>query len=89
MPQHGAHTRTFENPGAYTLLCNLHPGMLGYLVITPSTWFARTDPKGKFRMNHVPSGTYRITAWAPRQAPVTQQVTVAEGDVEIHFDLHR
>jgi hypothetical protein len=40
-------------------------------------------------MNHVPSGTYRITAWAPRQAPVTQEVTVAEGDVEIHFDLHR
>ena len=89
MPQHGVHARTFENPGAYTLLCNLHPGMIGYLVITPSTWFARTDPKGKFRMNHVPSGTYRITAWAPRQAPVTQEVTVAEGDVEIHFDLHR
>ena len=40
-------------------------------------------------MKHVPSGTYKVTAWAPRQAPITQSVTVADGDVTINFDLHR
>ena len=40
-------------------------------------------------MKHVPSGTYKITAWAPRQTPVTQSVTVADGDVTVNFDLHR
>ncbi len=89
IPQNGAHFRVFKNPGAYSLLCNLHPGMLGYLVVTPSTWFARTDAKGKFEMKHVPSGTYKITAWAPRQTPVTQSVTVANGDITVNFDLHR
>jgi plastocyanin len=89
IPQNGAHSRTFKNPGAYSLLCNLHPGMLGYLLVTPSTWFARTDSKGKFEMKHVPSGTYRATAWAPRQTPVTQSVTVTTGDVTLNFDLHR
>ncbi|MDP9036235.1 MAG: carboxypeptidase regulatory-like domain-containing protein [Myxococcota bacterium] len=89
IPQNGAHTRTFKTAGAYSLLCNLHPGMLGYLVVTPSTWFARTDGKGRFEMKHVPSGSYRVTAWAPRQAPVTQPVTVADGDVTVNFDLHR
>jgi len=89
LPQNGAHARVFKNPGAYTLLCNLHPGMLGYLVVTPSTWFARTDAKGKFEMKHVPSGTYKVTAWAPRLPPVTQSVTVANGDVTVNFDLHR
>jgi plastocyanin len=89
IPQNGAHTRVFKAPAVYSLLCNLHPGMIGYLVVTPSTWFARTDAKGKFEMKHVPSGTYHITAWAPRQAPVTQSVTVADGDVTINFDLHR
>jgi hypothetical protein len=63
--------------------------MLGYLLVTPSTWFARTDAKGNFSMKHVPAGTYKVTAWAPRQAPVTQTVTVADGDVNVHFDLHR
>jgi plastocyanin len=89
IPQNGAHARTFKNPGAYSLLCNLHPGMLGYLLVTPSTWWAKTDAKGKFVMKHVPNGTYKVTAWAPRQAPTTQSVTVADGDTTINFDLHR
>ena len=89
IPQNGAHVRVFKNPGAYSLLCNLHPGMLGYLLVTPSTWFAKADAKGAFTMKHVPAGTYKATAWAPRQSPVTQPVTVSDGDVTIHFDLHR
>ncbi len=87
--QNTNHARAFPNPGAYTLLCNLHPGMLGYLLVTPSPWFARTDAKGKFALKHVPPGTYKVTAWAPRQAPITQNVTVTDGDVTIDFDLHR
>jgi plastocyanin len=89
IPQNGAHVRTFKSPGAYSLLCNLHPGMLGYLVVTPSTWFARADSKGKYLMKHVPNGTYKLTAWAPREAPMTQSVTVADGDVTVNFDMHR
>jgi plastocyanin len=89
IPQNGAHARVFKTPGAYSLLCNLHPGMLGYLLVTPSTWYVRADGKGHFDMKHVPSGTYKVTAWAPRQAPVTQSVTVADGDVTVTFDLHR
>lgn len=89
IPQNGAHVRVFKEPGAYSLLCNLHPGMLGYLLVTPSTWTARADGKGKFVMKHVPSGTYKVTAWAPRLQPTTQSVTVADGDVTALFDLHR
>jgi plastocyanin len=89
IPQNGAHVRVFKAPGAYSLLCNLHPGMLGYLLVTPSTWAARGDAKGKFAMKHVPSGTYRITAWAPRQTPLTKSVIVADGDVTVNLDIHR
>jgi plastocyanin len=89
LPQNGAHYRVFKNPGAYSLLCNLHPGMLGYLLVTPSPWYAKTDAKGNFLMKHVPTGTYKVTAWAPRQAPETQSVTVTESGATLHFDLHR
>jgi plastocyanin len=87
--QNEARARLFAKSGAYSLLCNLHPGMLGYLLVTPSTWFARTDANGKFALQHVPNGTYKVTAWAPRQTPITQNVTVADGDVTLHIDLHR
>jgi hypothetical protein len=30
-----------------------------------------------------------VSAWAPRQAIVTQSVTVTESDVTANFDLHR
>jgi plastocyanin len=89
IPQNGAHVRIFKTPGAYSLLCNLHPGMLGYLLVTPTAWHVRTDAKGHFDLKHVPSGTYKVTAWAPRQTPVTQSVTVGDGDVTVNFDLHR
>jgi len=89
IPQNGAHTHVFKTPGAYSLLCNLHPGMLGYLLVTPSTWHVRADGKGHFDMKHVPNGMYKATGWAPRQTPVTQTVTVANGDVTLTFDLHR
>jgi plastocyanin len=87
--QNAGHARVFPNPGAYSLLCNLHPGMLGYLLVTPSAWFARTDAKGSFALKQVPAGTYKLTAWAPRQTPVTQSITVADGDTTVNFDLHR
>jgi plastocyanin len=89
IPQSGSHVRTFKQPGAYSLLCNLHPGMLGYLFVTPSAWAVRTDGKGHYAMKHVPAGTYRVTAWAPREAPVTQSVTVADADVTSNFELHK
>ncbi len=89
IPQSGAHTRTFDHPGAYTLLCNLHPGMIGYLLVVPSTHFVRVDAKGKFTMKGVPVGTYDVSAWAPRLKPVTQSVTVTESDVTANFELHR
>jgi plastocyanin len=89
IPQNAAHARTFSSPGSYSLLCNLHPGMLGYLLVTPSPWFARTDAKGKFALKHVPPGTYKVTGWAPRQTPVTETVTITDGDASLNFDLHR
>jgi plastocyanin len=89
IPQNGAHQRVFEHPGAYSLLCNLHPGMLGYLLVTPTTHYGRADSKGKYLIKHIPAGTYRLTAWAPRQAPVTQSVTVASGEASVNFELHR
>jgi plastocyanin len=89
LPQHSAAVRVFKQPATYSLLCNLHPGMLGYLVVTPSTWFAKAGKDGTFTMKDVPAGTYRITAWAPRNAPVTQSVTVKDGDANVNFELHR
>jgi len=84
-----ARSHVFDKPGTYSLLCNLHPNMLGYLVVTPSSYFAKADAKGHFTIKDVPAGTYQITAWAPRQKTVTQPVTIKDGDASVSFELHR
>lgn len=87
--QRTAAVRSFKSAGFYTLLCNLHPGMLGYLVVAPSSYYAKADAHGHFAIKNVPPGTYKVTAWAPREQPVTQPATVKGGDVSLNFELHR
>lgn len=68
--------RNFDKPGPVALLCNIHPEMLGYLIVIPSTYFGKFGADGKFTIPNVPAGTYKATAWAPREPLMTQSVTV-------------
>ncbi len=81
--------RRFDHAGVYTILCNLHTNMLAYLVVSPSNYFARTDPQGAFVIRNVPPGTYHATAWVPRLKPVTVPVTVTGGEATVNFDVGR
>lgn len=88
LPQNGSLAKKFDSPGAYTLLCNLHQNMVGYVVVSPSSYFARTTSDGQFAIAGVPAGTYKVTAWAPRLTPSSQEVTVpASGDTVANFAL--
>ena len=90
IPQNSAaNPKRFDKAGEFTLLCNLHPGMIGYLVVAPSSYFAKADPKGHFRIRDVPPGTYKLTAWAPRLPKITETITVAGAPVTKNFELHR
>jgi plastocyanin len=89
IPQNGSMVKKFDAPGVYTILCNLHPSMLAYLVVSPSSYFAKTDAEGAYSLKNVPPGTYHVTAWAPRLKPATQTVTVTGGEVTANFSLER
>lgn len=86
--QHGVASKSFEKLGVYTLLCNLHPNMKGYVVVVPSSHFAKVDAKGNFTIKDIPVGTYQVTAWAPHVKVETQNVTVG-ANTTVKFDLHR
>ncbi len=89
IPQNGTAVRRFDTPGTYTVLCNMHPSMLAYLVVSPSTSFARTDPDGSYAIDNVPAGTYHMTAWVPRMKPVTREVTLTSAKTTVNFELSR
>ena len=53
----------FDQPGVTSLLCNVHPEMSGYIVVTPTPYFATTTSSGEFTIADVPDGKYTVTAW--------------------------
>jgi plastocyanin len=80
---------TFNRAGVYRLVCNLHPNMLAYVVVSPSSYFARTNARGQFTIKDVPEGTYQVTTWSVGLARDTQAVKVAGGDATVDVTLHK
>ena len=73
----------FDRPGVVVLGCNIHDGMLGYVVVVDTPHFAKTNEQGVALIDGVPSGDYVLAAWTPRARPAalppTQQLAVGEG----------
>ncbi len=67
----------FDHPGAAPLLCNVHPEMSGYIIVSPSPYFAETDDSGAYKIEDVPDGTYTVTVWHEGAKPQTKSVTVS------------
>jgi plastocyanin len=53
----------FDKPGVVPLLCNVHPEMAGYIVVSPTPYFAETDDSGNYKIKDIPDGSYTLTAW--------------------------
>ncbi|MDE3062794.1 MAG: carboxypeptidase regulatory-like domain-containing protein [Acidobacteriota bacterium] len=78
----------FDNPGVVPLLCNVHPDMAAYIVVSPTPYFAETDKTGAFKIENVPNGTYKLTAWNEAGKGKTQSVQVTvSGDAEANIAL--
>jgi plastocyanin len=70
---------TFDKPGVVPLLCNVHPDMAGYLVVTPTPYFAETDDAGSYKIKDVPDGSYTLVVWHEGAKNQSKPVTVAGG----------
>jgi plastocyanin len=58
----------FDKPGVVTLGCNIHDWMIGYVLVVSTPYFAKTDASGIAHLADVPSGSYGVHAWHPRQS---------------------
>jgi plastocyanin len=72
-------TYTFAQEGAYSQLCSLHPEMLAYVFVAPTSFAAAVDKKGSFTLGEVPPGTYQLAVWNSHLKGPERSVTVAAG----------
>jgi plastocyanin len=76
----------FDAPGVVPLLCNVHPEMSGYIIVTPTPYYAVTDEAGKFRIADVPDGSYTVEAWHEGMKNQSKPVMVS-GSATVEFSL--
>lgn len=81
-------TYKFDTPGVAELLCNVHPEMSAYIVISPTPYFAETDADGNYKIENVPNGTYIVYAWHEGMKQQHQLVEVA-GTSKVDFSLSK
>ena len=78
----------FDHPGVASLLCNVHPEMAGYIVVSPTPYFAETDASGAYSIKDVPDGSYTVAAWHEGAKQQSKPVTV-KGDTNADFTLSK
>jgi plastocyanin len=75
--------RQFDDPGIYTLQCDVHAWMQAWVRAVDNPCFAVTDTDGKFQVREgeiLADGDYKIDAWHPKFAtPLETTVHVKNG----------
>lgn len=72
---------TFDQPGLVKIYCEIHKHMRSLLLVLDTPWFVETDSGGRFRIDRVPPGTYRLRALLPTEETLDSQVTVVAGQI--------
>ena len=69
----------FDQEGAYTQLCSIHPEMIAFIYVAPSPHAAAVDAKGRYTIKDVPPGTYKLAVWNSHLKAPDRPVTVEAG----------
>jgi plastocyanin len=81
----------FDKPGIAVLGCNIHDGMIAWVVVTDTPLWARSAAGGHARVADVAPGSYQMHVWhssLPETAPpLLVPLVVATGDVEQRIRL--
>lgn len=79
---------TYKNPGRVDVFCSIHSKMSCVILVLENPWFSSTDKHGKFKIENVPAGVYKLKAWHERVPSETKEITVPEtGEVKVDFSL--
>ena len=71
----------------FFLRCDQHNFMEADARIVWNPYYAITGADGVFKIDGVPAGKYKVTAWQPYVGEVSQEVTVGAGAAKANFTL--
>ncbi|MEW6681409.1 MAG: carboxypeptidase regulatory-like domain-containing protein [Nitrospirota bacterium] len=70
------------------MICGMHEFMQAWGFVVDNPYYARTKKDGKFAIDNLPPGTYRVAAWHPHLPIVEQDITVpANGTASFNVEF--
>jgi plastocyanin len=81
LPNMQSQPKSFDEPGAVHLTCNVHKEMSAWIVVLQNPFFAVPEKDGSFTINGVPRGTYTVRVWGEElsDAEKEKKMTVIVG----------
>lgn len=70
---------TLASSGAYLVLCHLHPEMVASVLVVDAPYRAVTDSAGRFRIDGIEPGIYRLATWHRRLLHYEETITIEPG----------
>lgn len=83
-------SKRFDETGLVRVYCNIHPQMVGFVMVVDSGYAAVTGPDGSFRFDGVPAGTRVVKVWHEEAGESEVPVTIRGGSdapVAIRLDV--
>jgi plastocyanin len=79
---------TLQKPGRVDVFCSIHSKMSCVLLVLENPFFAVSDSSGRYKIENIPPGVYRLKAWHERLPAEMREVTVTEsGETRVDFVL--
>jgi Carboxypeptidase regulatory-like domain len=70
------------------MICGMHEFMQTWGFVVDNPYYAKTESDGRFGIDQLPPGTYRILAWHPHFKPIERIVEVPPGgSVSVNFEF--
>jgi len=70
---------SFQHPDVISVRCDLHGWMQAYVVVAKNPYYTITANGGKFKLDEVPEGHYRLKVWSENLGESEQEIVVEEG----------
>jgi plastocyanin len=71
----------FDRPGVVRVFCEIHSHMSAFILVFAHPYFALTDDGGRYRIERVPPGSYRLVVWHEGREREVRPIQVGQGEI--------
>jgi plastocyanin len=78
-PTNASKSLKFETPGVVKVFCHIHSDMSGVIVVLDNPFYASPGADGRFVIEGIPPGEYRVVAWHERARRTSRSIRIEAG----------